>query len=81
MIRHTFMAIILVQVAVAAAVVTEVLWAGTNPSTAAPVTPIAPVTLIDVGQALPAKPPSSDPKLQRSSLLVLDPESAQAEID
>jgi hypothetical protein len=48
MIRHTFMAIILVQVAVAAAVVTEVLWAGTNPSTAAPVTPIAPVTLIDV---------------------------------
>ena len=75
MIKRTFMAIILVQIAVAAAVVTEVLWVGTNPVTAAPADPI------DLGQVLPAKPPGSDLKLQHSSFLVLDPESAKAEID
>jgi len=75
MIRLTFMAIILVQIAVAAATTTEVLWVGANPVAAAP------ITAIDIGQVLPAAPPRPDARLQRSSFLVLDPESAQARID
>ncbi|WP_296743585.1 hypothetical protein [Mesorhizobium sp.] len=77
MIKHTFMAIILVQIAVAAATTTEVLWVGANPVVAAPITAID----IGIGQVLPATPAQSDARLQRSSFLVLDPESAQARID
>jgi hypothetical protein len=69
MIKNTFTAIIVVQIAIASAVVTEVIWVGMNPVVAAEAGSTA---------ILRDEPAPAQTSRQRSSLLVLDAESATA---